>query len=165
MTPDHVADFGRPVAGDPPLQTDPMSRILAVDYGERRIGVAISDPTGTIAQPLLTLQRRRGKRPPFVRIIEVMTEWGIEMIVVGLPIQADGEEGPAAEEVRSFGDGLHRRTQVAVEYWDERFSSARAKRDLPNLGLGATARRDKGRIDAMAAALILQSYLDAHRTK
>ena len=132
-----------------------------MDYGERRIGVAVSDPMSTIAQPLPTIRRRRGKRPPYPALVQIIDEWGVEMIVVGLPLEASGEEGDMALEVREFAEGLERRTQLRVVFWDERFSTARALRDLPELGLPAAARREKDRIDAMAAALILQSYLDA----
>lgn len=138
-----------------------MSRVLALDYGSRRIGLAVSDPTRTIAQPLPTILRRRGRRPPYTRIIEVLKEWEVQLVVVGLPIETGGEEGIQAAEVRDFGAGLERRTDVPVEYWDERFTSVRARRELRRLDLPAKARREKARVDAMAAALILQSYLDA----
>lgn len=140
-----------------------MSRILALDYGERRIGVAISDPTRTIAQPLSTVLRRRGKRPPYTRILELIQEWEPVLLVVGLPIEASGEEGRMADEARAFGDGLRQRSGLPVEYWDERYSSVRAQRELLRLDLPAAARREKHRVDAMAATLTLQSYLDAHR--
>ncbi len=139
-----------------------MSRVLGVDYGERRIGVAVSDPTRTIAQPLPTLKRRRGKRPPYVALLDLITEWDVQLIVVGLPVQANGEEGVLSEAVRDFVDGLRRRSDVPVELWDERFTTARARRELARLDLPAKARRQKERVDAMAAMLILQSYLDAH---
>ncbi len=85
----------------------------------------------------------------------------MQLVVVGLPIETGGEEGIQAAEVRDFGAGLERRTDVPVEYWDERFTSVRARRELRRLDLPAKARREKARVDAMAAALILQSYLDA----
>lgn len=140
-----------------------MSRVLGLDYGERRIGLAVSDPTGTIAQALTTVRRRRGKRPPYAAIIEIMRQWEVDRIVVGLPIEASGEEGEAARQVRDFAEGLHRRTDTPLEFWDERFSSARARRYLSKSELSARARREKGRVDTVAAALILQSYLDAQR--
>jgi len=140
-----------------------MARILGVDYGERRIGLAISDPTGTIAQALPTLLRRRGKRPPYSRILEAIDEWDVERVVVGLPLEISGDEGQPAADVRSFGDGLERRAGIQVEYWDERFTSVRAQREIARLDLPAAARREKERVDAMAATLILQSYLDAQR--
>jgi putative Holliday junction resolvase len=139
-----------------------MSRVLGIDYGERRIGLAVSDPTATIAQPLPTILRRRGKRPPYTRILETIAEWNIEKIVVGLPVESSGEEGVPAEEVRRFGAGLEARSGLPVEYWDERLTSVRAQRELTRLDLPARARRQKERVDAMAAVLILQAYLDAH---
>ncbi|NIO30304.1 MAG: Holliday junction resolvase RuvX [Gemmatimonadetes bacterium] len=138
-----------------------MSRILGLDYGERRIGMAVSDPTRTIAQPLPTVVRRRRKRPPYRQIIEAIEEWEIDTVVVGLPVELNGEEGLPAETVREFGRGLKRRAPVTVEYWDERLSSVRARRELAQLDEPVKSRGDKERLDAMAAVLILQSYLDA----
>lgn len=142
-----------------------MGRILALDYGERRIGLAVSDPSGTIAQPLPTLTRRTGRRPPYARILETLREWEAQTIVVGLPVESSGDEGEPAAAARSFGDELARRSGLPVDYWDERFTSARAEREISRLGLSASARRQKERVDAMAATLILQAYLDAqHRS-
>lgn len=138
-----------------------MSRILALDYGERRIGMAVSDPTRTIAQPLPTILRRRRRRPPYTKIIEAIENWEIDTVVVGLPLELDGEEGPPAQTVREFGRGLERRAAVTVEYWDERLSSVRAQRELAQLDAPVKGRDEKERLDAMAALLILQSYLDA----
>lgn len=125
------------------------------------MGVAVSDPTATIAQPLPTIRRRRGKRPPYSELLEVIRRLEVELVVVGLPLETDGSEGPQAARVREFADGLRTRCGLPVELWDERLSSVRAERELASLDLPASARRDKGRIDAMAATLILQSYLDA----
>ncbi|MGD8698979.1 MAG: Holliday junction resolvase RuvX [Gemmatimonadales bacterium] len=142
-----------------------MGRILALDYGERRIGMAVSDPSGTIAQPLPTLTRRTGRRPPYARILEALQEWEAQTIVIGLPVESSGDEGQPAAAVRSFGDEIARRSGLRVDYWDERFTSARAEREISRLGLSASARRQKERVDAMAATLILQAYLDAqHRS-
>ncbi len=140
-----------------------MSRVLALDYGERRIGVAISDPTGTIAQPLATIRRRAGKRVPYAKILKLIDEYEPEAIVVGLPIETGGGEGPQARIVREFGEGLRRRTHVPIEYWDERFTSEHARRELALMALPLSARREKERIDALAAALVLRSYLDAQQ--
>lgn len=140
-----------------------MSRVLGLDYGERRIGVAISDPSRTIAQPLPTIRRRRGQRPPYAKIMETVVEWDVQRIVVGLPVEMSGAEERSAEVARRFGEGLQRRAGLPVEYWDERLSSVRAQRELAQLDLPAAARREKERVDAMAATLILQSYLDAQR--
>lgn len=123
--------------------------------------MAISDPTGTIAQPLPTLSRRIGRRPPYAKILDTLSEWAVQRIVIGLPIESSGEEGDAATAVRGFGAQIERRSGLPVEYRDERFTSARAERELARLSLSASARREKHRVDAMAATLILQAYLDA----
>jgi len=141
--------------------TTMMGRILALDYGERRIGLAVSDPTGTIAQPLPTVSRRTGRRPPYAKILEVIQEWEGQRIVIGLPIEPSGEEGEPAAKARSFGQEIARRSGLQVDHWDERFTSARAEREISRLGLSASDRRQKERVDAMAATLILQAYLDA----
>ncbi len=138
-----------------------MGRILALDYGERRIGLAVSDPTATIAQPLPTITRRTGRRPPYARILDILREWEAQAVVIGLPIESSGEEGEPAANARSFGEEIERRSGLRVEYWDERFTSARAEREISRLGLSASARRQKERVDAMAATLILQAYLNA----
>ncbi len=142
-----------------------MSRALGIDYGERRIGVAVSDPTGTIAQPLPTIQRRRGKRPPYAQIVSLAERYDVGIIVIGLPLDAEGDEGSAATQVRGFGEALERRAGIPVTFWDERLTSVRARRELSRLDLPASARREKARVDAVAAALILQAYLDAQRDR
>ncbi len=137
-----------------------MPRILGIDYGERRIGLAVSDPTGTIASPLPTLVRRRGKRPPVARVAELAREYEITHIVLGLPLNAEGDEDEWTAEVRQFGGKLAERTGLPVDYVDERFTSAQAERVIRSLGLKKSEREEKGRVDAVAAVLILQSYLD-----
>lgn len=139
-------------------------RVLGIDYGERRIGVALSDPTGTLASPLETLQRRTGKRPPLVRLEEVARGHGVERLVVGLPLDLRGNETPWCAEVRAVGDELARRLEVPVAYVDERMTSVRAERAVRSVGLRKSRREEKGRVDAAAAALILQAWLDGPRT-
>ncbi|HEU0302180.1 MAG TPA: Holliday junction resolvase RuvX, partial [Longimicrobium sp.] len=112
-----------------------MSRTIAFDYGERRIGVAVSDPTRTIASPLVTLQRRAGKRPPWAEIAAIVREQEADEAVVGLPLDLAGEEGAWAAEVRQFGDDLARRTGLPVHWMDERLSSVRAERAVRGMGL------------------------------
>ncbi len=136
-----------------------MGRILALDYGERRIGVAASDPTQTIASPLTTLARRRGKRPPWSEIARLIAENEAEAVVIGLPLDLAGEEGEWAGEVRVFGEQVARRTGLPVHWVDERLTSVRAERVVRSLGLKRSEREKKERIDAAAAALILQSFL------
>lgn len=134
--------------------------MLGIDFGERRVGLALSDPTGTIASPLETLQRRAGKRPPLSRLEQVARAYVVERLVVGLPLDRRGMETPWCSEVRAVGDELARRLGVPVAYVDERMTSARAERAVRSVGLRKGAREEKGRIDAAAAALILQAWLD-----
>ena len=136
-----------------------MSRVLAFDYGDRRIGVAVSDPTRTIASPLPTLVRRAGKRPPWAEISRIVEEQEPAALVVGLPLGLDGEENTWTAEVRAFGDQLSRRTGLPVHWIDERLTSVQAERTVRSLGLRRSEREQKGRVDAAAAALILQQFL------
>ncbi|MDQ3523067.1 MAG: Holliday junction resolvase RuvX [Gemmatimonadota bacterium] len=140
-----------------------MSRVLAFDFGERRIGVAVSDPTRTIASPLPTLVRRAGKRPPWAEITRIVQEQEAAELVVGLPLDLQGDEGPWAREVRTFGEQLGQRTGLAVHWVDERLTSVQAERAVRSLGLRRSAREQKERIDAAAAALILQQFLASQR--
>ncbi|HKJ93739.1 MAG TPA: Holliday junction resolvase RuvX, partial [Longimicrobiales bacterium] len=137
-----------------------MPRVLGVDYGERRIGLALSDPSGMIAQPLTALLRRRGKRPPIAAIERVIQEHDVAELVVGLPLESDGGESDWTRETRAFADKLAQRTGLPLQLQDERMTSARAKRAVRGIGLRKKEREQKGRIDAAAAALILQAYLD-----
>ncbi len=137
-----------------------MPRLLGVDYGERRIGLAVSDPTGTIAQPLPTLERRAGKRPPVQAIADLAHEWRVEALVVGLPLTLDGDESDWTRETRAFAGRLAERTGLPLHFVDERMTSVRAERAVRSLGLRRAQREDKTRVDAAAAVLILQSFLD-----
>lgn len=137
-----------------------MARILGVDYGERRIGLAVSDPSGTIAQPLPTLARRAGKRPPVQAVAELAREWQVQAIVVGLPLTLAGDESDWTAQTRAFGEKLGERTSLPVHFIDERMTSVRAERAVRSLGLRRAEREDKRRVDAAAAVLILQAFLD-----
>lgn len=138
-----------------------MGRVLAVDYGTRRIGIALSDPTRTIATPLPTLVRRIGKRPPWTEILRIITEQEVSEVVIGLPLDLAGDEGDWAGEVREFGHQLHRRTGLPIHWIDERMTSVRAERLVRSSGLPRGRREEKERVDAAAAALILQNWLAA----
>jgi len=133
-------------------------RILALDVGERRIGVALSDPTQTLARSLLVLDRRDDKEA-LKRVAALVREQGVERVVVGYPLSLRGDVGPQAERVGRFARALARVLEVPVEMWDERYSTVDAERILREQGMGGRKRRR--RIDATAAAVILQSYLDA----
>ncbi len=138
-----------------------MPRILGVDYGERRVGLAVSDPSATIAQPLPTLLRRAGKRPPVQAVADLARAWQVEAVVVGLPLTLDGDESEWTRETRAFGDRLAERTGLPVHFVDERMTSLRAERAVRSLGLRRAEREDKRRVDAAAAVLILQAFLDS----
>lgn len=135
-------------------------RILGIDYGERRVGLALSDPTGTLATPQDVILRRPGKRPPLKRIEEFARLHGVEKVVVGLPLTLQGEEDAWCAEVRQVGDALALRLGVPVLYVDERFSSVQAERAVRSAGLPRKRREEKARVDAGAAAVILQAFLD-----
>jgi putative holliday junction resolvase len=134
-------------------------RILAVDFGRRRIGLALSDPTRTIASPLVTLSRREGKRPPWPALRQLIAEHEVTETVVGLPLDLAGEEGEWAAEVRAFGGELARRTGLPVHWIDERMTSVIAERAVRGMGLKRSQREEKGRVDAAAAAVLLQQFL------
>jgi putative Holliday junction resolvase len=140
-----------------------LGRILAIDYGERRIGVAMSDPSATIAQPLPTLIRRAGKRPPVSKILEIITNHEIEAVVVGLPLALSGEDTDWTRDVREFAQTLRTRSGVTVDLFDERMTSVQAERAVRELGLKKTQREQKERIDSAAAMILLQMYLDQRK--
>ena len=133
-------------------------RILALDHGTKRIGVAISDETKTIAQPLEYIPAE-----PFVnclaRLKQLLLEKEIDLVLIGLPRNMDGSYGPAAQKVEAFAAVLRNAVTVRIKTWDERLTSAQANRVLIQSGV----RRDKrkGKVDKMAAAILLQSYLDS----
>ncbi len=136
------------------------TRALGIDFGEKRIGLAVSDPTNTVATPLETLVRRSGKRPPYRVMAELAREHDVGQLVVGLPLGLDGEENVWCAEVRAMADKLSDVTGTPVAWVDERMTSVRAERALRSTGLSKSKRREKGRVDAAAAQLILQAWLD-----
>jgi len=135
----------------------PAGRVLAVDYGERRIGLALSDPTRMIASPAGFILRRPGKRPPVAEIIRHAESAEATAIVLGLPLDGNGDETPRCAEVREIGAALAERTGLPVRYVDERFTTAAALRTVREMG-GSTVGR-KGDVDAMAATVLLQHAL------
>jgi putative Holliday junction resolvase len=137
--------------------TAERGRLLAVDYGERRIGLAVSDPTGTIASPAGHILRRSGKRPPIAEIVRRAEELGARGFVVGLPLDEAGEDTPRAAEVRRVAAELEKRTGLPVQLLDERFTTAAALRAVREVGGSAKGR--KGDVDALAATVLLQHAL------
>ncbi len=136
-------------------------RLLGVDWGEKRIGLALSDESQTLAQPLATLTRRTGKRFPMTKLLAHVTAHHVTGIVVGLPLDAQGAEGDAAQAARALSLDLARRSGLPVALWDERFTTARVRRAVHEMG--GTPRDKAGEIDALAATLLLQHYLDGRR--
>jgi len=134
------------------------SRLLGVDYGTVRIGLAVSDPDRMIASPLTTY-RRRGREPDAGYFRQTVERQGIGQVIVGLPVHLDGRVGQKALEARAFGVWLGEVTGLPVVFWDERFSSVEAEGLLRSAGL--TNKRRRGRRDRVAAQILLQSYLEA----
>ncbi|HWO57754.1 MAG TPA: Holliday junction resolvase RuvX [bacterium] len=136
----------------------PGGRILAIDYGRRRIGLAISDPTGTIATGLGCIEVQNDEEA-LNRITAGHIEWGFRAIIVGLPISESGVEGPMAAAVRAFAERLRERTRVEVRLVDERYTSREAMRIFHQTGKKLKGR--KGEIDRLAAEILLRNYLDS----
>jgi putative Holliday junction resolvase len=136
-------------------------RLLGVDWGEKRIGLALSDESQRLAQPLATLTRRAGKRFPMRSLLELIERHTVAGVVMGLPLEPDGAEGTAAAAARALAADVARHTGLPVALWDERLTTARALRTIGELG-GRTKGRKEG-IDALAATVLLQHYLDARR--
>ena len=138
------------------MSTD-RGRLLGIDYGERRVGLAISDPTGTIASPAGAILRRAGKRPPVAEIIRRAESLEARGFVIGLPLDGNGDETPRSIEVRGVAADIAKRTGLAVEMVDERYSTAAAKRAIHEMG--GKSRDRKADVDALAATIILQQVL------
>jgi putative Holliday junction resolvase len=136
-------------------------RLLAVDYGEKRVGLAISDPTGTIASPAGYIARRAGKRPPVAEIIRRAEALEARGFVLGLPLDHNGDETARSAEVRAVGAEIERRTGLPVSLVDERYTTAAALRAIREMG--GTTRGRKGDVDALAATILLQHALELAR--
>jgi len=134
------------------------ARILAIDYGSRRMGLAVSDPLGITAQGLETMQRRN-KRADLAYLERVIRKHEVKEIVVGYPLKMSGEKGPQSERVAEFATELRRQFGLQVHLWDERLTSAEANRLLREAELSIEKRARA--VDRMAAVLILQSFLQA----
>lgn len=133
-------------------------RIMALDIGEVRVGVAISDSGERVASPVTVLPSAEVKAcaKSFTRVLE---DWEPELLVSGLPYTLSGEEGPQAARIRAFAAEVSKRTGIPVEFSDERLSSTEAKRSLREKGM--SEREMRGKIDMIAASIFLQSWLDA----
>jgi putative Holliday junction resolvase len=150
-----------------PAETDQPAvpatgRILALDLGEKRIGVAVSDESRTIARAERTLLRA-SRLADFEKIGAIVDEQGITLLVVGLPVPLSGIEGPRVAWVRDYAADLARRLGHPVILWDESFTTIEAQAALR--AQGKRGRKSRQRVDAVAAAIILQSFLDAHHPR
>jgi putative Holliday junction resolvase len=135
-----------------------LARFLAVDYGRKRIGLAISDPLGMIASPAGFITRREGKRPPITKILARAAELEAAGFVLGLPLDGEGNETDWTAEVRALGAELAKRSGMPVRFYDERFTTAAALRTLREMGESTRGR--KGDVDSLAATILLQHALN-----
>ncbi len=138
-------------------------RALGLDLGSARIGVAVSDRSGTIASPLTVIRRGRSRRADHDRIAELVRDEEAELVVVGLPLSLSGADGPAAVAARKEARVLATVVPVPVETYDERMTTVTAERALAESGVRGPARRQV--VDKVAAAVILQGWLDARRSR
>ncbi|MDO8750010.1 MAG: Holliday junction resolvase RuvX [Dehalococcoidia bacterium] len=142
------------------INGDGKTRLLGLDVGERRIGLAISDRDGSLATPYNTIERH-GLERDIAAILKLVRQEEVGTIVVGEPLSLDGSVGPQAKRTLAFYEALKAASPVPVDTWDERFSTVEAERLLREAGIAPS--RNRARLDAAAAAVILQGYLDAHR--
>ena len=137
-----------------------MGRTLALDFGDKRIGVALSDPTGLLGSPLTTLTRTNPHHD-FNEILDLVTEHEIETIVVGLPVSLNGTIGPQGQKTLNFCDELRKTISVPIKTLNEQYTSAEA--ELRIRASDGKPSENRGRVDALAAAIILQEWLDAEQ--
>lgn len=139
-----------------------LRRVMALDVGSKRIGVAVSDPLGITAQGLDTIQRQN-KRRDLEALRQVLAKYDVHEIVVGLPLRLSGAEGTQSEKMRLFADDLRAHLGLTIHLWDERWTSTQANRLLRETDLSIKKRGQA--VDRMAAILILQSWMEAHPTR
>jgi putative holliday junction resolvase len=145
-------------------ERDDMSggRILGIDYGTRRVGIALSDPLRIIAGGVGTLANDAFLMD---RLVDVVRSQEVVRVVVGMPYAPDGGKGAKASEVEAFIEDLRRHLRVAIDTWDESYTSVNAHRAFIETGMKRKKRRQKSRVDEMAARLMLQEYLNYHDTR
>lgn len=134
-------------------------KILAVDHGEKRIGLAISDPTGTIANPL-NVVKHISRLIDAAQIAAIAAESRAELIVIGQSYDEDGQPNLAGRRAARFAEALREQTSLPIELWDESFSTQKAR--AARIQMGVSRKKRAGHLDEIAATVILQSYLDAH---
>lgn len=138
----------------------PAGRVLALDYGERRVGLALSDPAGLIAQGLETIHTA-GTGETLASIVDIVEEQQVREIILGLPVHMDGTAGEMAGKVELLADRLRKRLSCGVRTWDERLTSVSARKAMHEMG--RATRENKDDLDRIAATLLLQNYLDFRR--
>ncbi len=141
------------------MSDEPSGRIMALDLGEKRIGVAVSDETRLIATSYGVI-KRKSRKEDYARYRQIIEEQNITLLVVGLPVTLSGEEGQKAAWVRDYTAGLASQLDIPVKFWDESLTTVEATASLR--ARGKRGKKAQERIDAVAAAFILQYYLDAH---
>ncbi|MBN2357251.1 Holliday junction resolvase RuvX [candidate division KSB1 bacterium] len=139
------------------LKRIPLGRILAIDFGQKRIGLAISDPSQILASPLCTLHRK-GVNIPFDEISRMASEQQAVVIVVGNPLHMNGTRGEKAKEVAAFIENLFKHTELAIIPYDERWTTVSAEKSLKDRGKRPS--RSRSQVDQIAAAFLLQSFLN-----
>ena len=137
-----------------------MGRVLAIDYGDQRTGLALSDMTGLLTGEAVTVQEWDAERLAD-RVVDFALSRGAETLVLGLPKNMDGSEGPRAEKARAFAELLRQRCDLPLVFWDERRSSIEAHNILH--AVGKKEKKHRATVDAVAASLLLESYLDSWR--
>jgi len=144
------------------ILTDTVPRLMGLDVGDRRIGVAVSDALGLTAQPVLTLVRSNRKQD-LKSLMRLLRKYGCEAIVVGNPLYMSGDQSPQAAKTQAFAEMLREETGLPVHLWDERLTTTEAHRHLHAAGVAGSEHR--GVVDQVAAVLILQGFLDARRNR
>jgi putative Holliday junction resolvase len=135
-------------------------RFLGLDYGDKRVGVAVSDPDGRFSIPVETLARTPDLAQ---KVAELVARYDCGAVVLGLPRHLRGEQTPQTDKVKAFGEELTTTLSCEIIYWDERLTTVSASRSLQALGL--TSRQQKGRLDPVAANVMLQAYLDFRKNQ
>ena len=135
-------------------------RIMALDLGSKRIGVAISDPTRTIAKSYGVV-KRKSREEDFARYQQILAEQQVTLLLVGLPTKSDGGDSDTAVWIRGYMAEFSQQCEVPIQFWDESFTTVKAEESLRMRG--KRGKKARQQVDAVAAAFILQSYLDAHR--
>jgi putative pre-16S rRNA nuclease len=143
------------------VETGQAGRVLALDVGKRRVGLAVSDPLGITAQGLPTLERTT-IRQDLAKLADLAAERAVSLFLIGKPLHMSGDESRQAEYIKNFGDRLTEKTGIPVQFWDERLTTVQAQRVLKESGISIGKRARA--VDRLAAVILLESYLDSLRS-